>query len=123
MEPTAEEKQMAMIAHIGPVVVAFITGGSLGWVVPLALYLTKKDQSRFIGFHSLQSLIFQGVLFVAVVVLGLAGFLTCGITWLVLAVGLIAALVFQIMAGIKANEGQWYMLPVAGDYARKSIGN
>lgn len=122
MEPTSEEKQLAMIAQIGPAVVSFLTGGSLGWVVPLVLYLTKKDQSKFVGFHALQSLIFQGVLFIAALILIFAGFFTCGITWAILGLGGIAALVFQILAGIKANEGQWYMLPIAGDYAKKSLG-
>jgi uncharacterized protein len=120
MEPTADEKQMAMIAHIGGAVLSMFTG--LGFILPLVLYLTKKDQSRFIGFHALQALLFQGVLFVAAIIFGIAGIFTCGITWALLPILGIAALVFQIMAGIKANEGQWYMLPLAGDYAKKSLG-
>lgn len=124
MEPTAEERQMAMIAHIGGAVLALFTG--LGFIVPLVLYLTKKDQSKFIGFHALQSLILHGVLWAVGIVLGIITAVSCGIGALVtVPIGLIAgigALVLMIMAGIKANEGQWYMLPVAGDYARKSIG-
>ena len=120
MEPTAEEKQMAMITHIGGAVLSLFTG--LGFIVPLVIYLTKKDQSRFVGFHSLQALVFQGVLFALGIVLGIAGLFTCGITWALLPILGIGALILQIIAGIKANEGQWYMLPVAGDYARKSLG-
>ena len=120
MEPTAEEKQMAMITHIGGAVLSLFTG--LGFLVPLIIYLTKKDQSRFIGFHGLQALIFQGILFVLGVVLAIGGLLTCGITWFLLPILGIGALVFQIIAGIKANEGQWYALPLAGEYARKSLG-
>lgn len=122
MDPTSEEKQLAMVSHIGPLVVSFLTGGSLGWVVPLVLYLTKKDGSKFIGFHALQSLVFQIIFAVSAVVLGLAGFVTCGITWLLLGVVWVASLVFQIIAAIRANEGQWYALPIAGDFARKTIG-
>ncbi|ARU41008.1 hypothetical protein CCB80_07580 [Armatimonadetes bacterium Uphvl-Ar1] len=121
MDPTSEEKQMAMIAHIGGAVVSLVSG--LGFIVPLVLYLTKKDQSRFIGFHALQALVFQGVLFVGAVVLGIAGIFTCGLTWILLPILGIGALVLQIIAGIKANEGQWYLLPIAGDFARKSIGS
>ncbi|MBX3113099.1 MAG: DUF4870 domain-containing protein [Fimbriimonadaceae bacterium] len=122
MDPTSEEKQLAMVSHIGPLAVSLLTGGSLGWIVPLVLYLTKKDTSKFIGFHALQSLAFQVILAISAVVLGFAGFLTCGITWLLLGVIAIAALVFQIIAAIRANEGQWYMLPVAGDFAKKTLG-
>ncbi len=124
MDPTAEEKQMAMLAHIGGAVLSLISG--LGFVVPLVLYLTKKDQSRFIAFHALQSLILQGIVFATAIVLVILTIVSCGIGAFITAplgviVG-IGSLVLQIMAGIKANEGQWYLIPVAGDYAKKSLG-
>jgi len=124
MDPTAEEKQMAMIAHIGSAVLSLFTG--LGFIIPLVLYLTKKEQSRFIGFHALQALILQGLVFLTAIVLGIVSVVSCGVGLIVtvplgLIVG-IGALVFQIMAGIKANEGQWYLIPVAGEYAKKSLG-
>jgi uncharacterized protein len=113
MEPTADEKQMAMFAHIGVI---------LSFIVPLVIYLTKKDQSKYIAFHALQALIFQVVLAVVVIVCTIAAPFTCAISLLLIPIVGLGALVLEIMAGIKANEGQLYMLPIAGDYARKTLG-
>ncbi|QYK53018.1 MAG: DUF4870 domain-containing protein [Fimbriimonadaceae bacterium] len=122
MEPTSEEKQLAMIAHIGPLVLGLITAAVGGWIVPLVIYLMKKDGSKFVGYHALQSLIFQIILGVSAAVLLTISPFTCFLSLIPLAIGAIAALIFQINAAIKANEGQWYALPIAGDFAKKSIG-
>jgi hypothetical protein len=36
-------------------------GALLGLVIPLVIYLSYRERSRFIAFHALQSLIYQGV--------------------------------------------------------------
>jgi uncharacterized protein len=96
---TAEDKQLALIAHLSNI---------FFWLVgPLVLYLVKKDTSKFVAFHALQSLY-----------LALAGIIlttvTCG-------VGAFPILILNVIAAMKANEGQLYEYPVVGAMARKSV--
>ncbi|MCC7534755.1 MAG: DUF4870 domain-containing protein [Deltaproteobacteria bacterium] len=84
----------------------FIEGGFIG---PLVLYLLKKKESDFVAFHALQSLAFTGLYF-------LLTFLTCGLLGLAL---VIPYVVFEIIACIRAYEGEWYELPIVGAWARR----
>ena len=96
--PTSDEKTMAILSHILTLVAPILA--------PLIIYLIKKDESKFITFHAKESLNFQ--ITVMIVVIGLLitiiGIL---VIWLV---G-IAALVFVIIATIKASEGKLYKYP------------
>jgi uncharacterized protein len=47
-----EERQWAMIAHLG--VLVNLVSGFLGPVVPLAIYMIYKDRSRYVAYQSLQ---------------------------------------------------------------------
>ncbi|HCK67518.1 MAG TPA: hypothetical protein DHW49_14755, partial [Anaerolineae bacterium] len=53
----SEERQWAMIAHLGVLVNLF--SGILGPLVPLIIYMIYKDRSRYVAYQSLQGLIFQ----------------------------------------------------------------
>jgi hypothetical protein len=96
-QPTKDACTMGMLAHL----LAIFTG----FVGPLVLYLVKQDENEFVRFHALQSLYFSLVGLVLAMV-------TCGI-------GGIVVLVFNIIAALKANEGQWYEYPVVGKWARR----
>lgn len=101
--PSKDDRVLAAVAHG----LTFVEGGILG---PLVLYFAKKDESPFIAFHALQSVYF-GLLMVSLIVLGT--FLFCG-AGLVLVV---PYFVFEVLAAIKAHEGEWYKLPIVGDLA------
>jgi hypothetical protein len=88
---------------------SFIEGGILG---PLVLYLVKKEQSPFVAFHALQSLYFG----LAMLVLSLVTLITI-IGPVAVAV---AYWVFEIMACVKAYNGEWYRLPIVGNWAMNS---
>lgn len=109
--PTQEERNWAMAAHIGPLVVGLLTGGGLGWVVPLVLFLVKTD-SPFIVDQARESLNFQITVFIAMLICGL---LVCamGLGFLLMIPVAIAAIVLTIIAGIKASEGVRYRYPWA----------
>lgn len=99
---TSEERTLAALGHG----LTFVEGGLFG---PLILYFVKRDESAFVAFHSLQSLLF-GALFFGLTVL------TCGVLGVLL---VIPYMVFEGMATIKAYEGEWYELPIVGRYARE----
>jgi uncharacterized protein len=107
-----------MLAHVIPLAVNLFTG--LGWIAALVMYFAYKDRSRFVAFHALQSAFVSLV----VMVLGAIGFvLALTVVGLVIAVPLfivllVAPLVYTVIAAIRANEGQWYAIPIAGPMAR-----
>lgn len=106
-QPLAQQDQTVsdndkLIAALGHGL-TFIEGGIIG---PLILYLVQSKKNNFAAFHSLQSLYF-GLAFVVISVL------TCGIG-LVLAVPYV---VFEVIATVRAYQGEWYVLPVVGKYA------
>lgn len=100
--PSDDERMLAAVGHG----LTFFEGGLIG---PLVLYFVKRSESDFVAFHCLQSVLF-GLLFFVVSIL------TCGIGAVVL---VIPYVVFEIIATIKAYEGEWYELPIVGRYARE----
>ena len=103
---TRDERVMALIAHG----LTFVEGGILG---PLVVYLVKKDESEFVAFHALQSVLF-GLLAAAVVVP--ATLVTCGLG----VVLVIPYMIFEVIACLKAYDGEWYELPIVGPMALRS---
>jgi len=108
---TKDDRTWAMAAHA----LTFVEGGVIG---PLVVYLLKKDESEFIAFHALQSLLF-GLLFtlISTVIIAPLTFCTFGLGALLIFAVLPVYLGFEILAVIKANEGEWYRLPFVGDIA------
>lgn len=49
--PTSDERTMALLSHL-----SLILGGIL---LPLIIWATQKDKSKFVRFHSLQSIFFH----------------------------------------------------------------
>ena len=109
---TSEDKTLALIAYIGGVFVSFL--------VPLILYLVKKDQSRFVAFHAMQALIFHiAILIGYFVAFALTPVL---IGFLIFPLVGVLSLVFSILAALAANRGEWYEIPVVGKFTRQQLG-
>ena len=98
ISPTSDEKTMATLSHVLTLVAGFIA--------PLIIYLIKKDESAFVAHHAKESLNFQITVFIIgfALVITVIGIL---LIWLLA----ILALVFVIMATIKASEGKLYKYP------------
>lgn len=101
--PTPEERNLAVLSHIGGVFTAF--------VVPLVIWLVKKDQSRFVAEHAREALNFQLAVCIyclvcIVLAIVLIGFLMA-----------IALAVFEIVvvvqACIAASRGELYRYPLS----------
>ena len=67
-----EERQWAMIAHLG--VLVNLLSVFFGVFVPLAIYMIYKERSRYVAYQSLQALIFQLIWWVG------GGFIA-GVAW------------------------------------------
>lgn len=126
-----EERQWAMLAHLG--VLANLFSGFLGPVIPIAIYLIYKDRSRYVAYQSLQGLVFQLIWWVG------GGVLT-GIAWAItgtlstVLIGLLCipfaciisamplvALVYGVYAGIQCNQGADFKYWLIGDWFRNTL--
>ena len=122
---------------------AHIVGIFSGFLAPVIMILIKRD-SRFVLFHSLQSLIWHFLLFVFFAggaLLALAGLFAAGdfppaevhapppasfmaifgVIWLCALGGAIITLVIGISTGIKANRGEWAKYPLLGDFVMNKL--
>jgi uncharacterized protein len=130
--PTQDERTMAFLAHLLQVFTGFIA--------PLVIYCVKQD-SRFVKFHALQSLIWQlcymalffgGMIFFffsifATAFHGASGGHTSNAPpptfifffpffWLFWMLGWVANVILGIVYGIKANRGEWAGYPIIGNW-------
>lgn len=136
-EPTQDERSMAFLAHLLQVFAGFIA--------PLVIFCIKQD-SRFVKFHALQSLIWQlcymalffGGFFLffisifATVLHSASGphtsngpppvfFFFFPFFWLFAMLGWVANVVLGVMYGIKANRGEWAGYPIIGKWCLAKI--
>ena len=130
-EPTKDECTMAMLAHLLQVFSGFIG--------PLVIFIVKQD-SKFVKYHALQSLIWQA----AYVILGVGAMAVfffmmftsiahtppgvphqpgqpppafvffVPLVWLFWGGGWVVNLILGIVYGLKANRGEWAGYPILG---------
>ncbi|GAA4713701.1 DUF4870 domain-containing protein [Phytohabitans rumicis] len=106
-----EEKTWALVAHFGGAAGAFVGGGTLGWVGPLVALLAKGNQSPTVRAHAIAALNFQLLWSIITVVCWI---LVCALIGFILApAAMIIAIVFGIIGGVKANDGQLYNYPMS----------
>ena len=105
----------------------------LGLVLSIIFAITEKE-NRFVKFHAVQSLFLAALQIAVGLVIGILGLivsmvlnmvhmellgwlLILGFRFLLFAI----FIVLWIMAGIKAYSGQWYKLPIVGEFAWKAV--
>ncbi len=99
---TSDETGIAVLAHLGGLIGSFL--------LPLIIYLIKKDESPFLRHHAAEALNFQITLMIAFTVSFFLIFLLVGIILLPLL--MVASLVLTIVAAMAANRGEWYKYPM-----------
>ena len=118
--PSAEEKQWAMFAHLSTLAGGLLTGWFYGigfFIGPLIIWSIKKDTMPFVANQAKEALNFAITVSGASLVLFLLTVMSLGIGILLtgplmMIIG-VTALVFVIIAAIKANEGVAYRYPVS----------
>lgn len=109
----ADERTWATLSHLSPFVALMI---GLPFLGPLVVYLVLRDRGPFVRHHAAQALNFQLVLLIAYVVFGVLSFVLIGLPFLIATA--VASVVFQIVAAVKANNGEWYRYPMTPDWVR-----
>ncbi len=113
--------------------VAAVLSYVFNWVSGLVFFLIEKE-SRLVRFHAMQSLILAVVFFVGMIALyivwailaiitsqisGLLATLVGIVVGLLIFVFFIAAVIGWILGMVKAYQGQFFKLPVIGNFAEK----
>lgn len=108
--PDKDERLWGLILHLGGALGGFsaylhVPGGSL--LIPLIIWLLKKDSSAFLNDQGKEVLNFQ----LCILAVCIVCILTCVGALLVYPIT-VAALVFGIIGGVKAHEGVAYRYPL-----------
>lgn len=139
-EPTSDERLLAMLSHL-----SIFLGGI---ILPIILWATQKDKSKYVSFHSLQAILYHLAFAVIIIVfvffmvfmlivsgIGLSGFAESGqsgempvfmIIVMVVLYGGIFLLAFSgvgyaIYLGVKSYQGKLIKIPVIGNYVYKKV--
>lgn len=151
METTAQDRTWAALAHGSTLLtlIASLLSGGIGGIVfviiPLAIYLSFRDHSRFVAYHAAQAFALQIAATVGWLVATLVGLIVLTLLWAVtgvlsvIVIGilliplmalvtvayisavLLAPLVFggyAIVGMVEAGNGKDYEYPWLGDYVR-----
>lgn len=118
---SADEKQWAMFAHLSVLLGGLVTSGwagSVGFFVgPLVIWQMKKDTMPFVNDQAKEALNFAITVSLACLALLLLTFMSLGIgavlTFPLLAIISIGAVVLVIIAAMKARDGVAYRYPFA----------
>jgi len=108
---SSDDKTWALMSHFGGAAGMFVGGGTLGWVVPLIIMLAKGEQSPTVRAHAVAALNFQ-LLWSIIAAVGyitlciVIGFVIVPVAWLM-------GVIFGIIAGVRANDGQLFRYPAS----------
>ena len=136
--PNQDEKQTAMFTYV--------LQGFTGFIGPLIIYYRNRD-SRFVKFHVFQACILQGCMAFLIILMWFAWVVY--IVWIVVNIALeiltphaairpflvgfgivmfvfyslwILSLPLVVYCAVKANNGEWFELPVVGRRVRRWTG-
>ena len=103
-----QENNWAMWAHISTFSSMLLPLGN--FIGPIVVWQLKKDESEFVADQAKEALNFQ----ISLVIYFLISFVLCFVViGFFLLIGLVLfSLIFVIVAGVKANEGEYYRYPM-----------
>ncbi len=106
---TRDVRRWAMFCHLGALV--GLLGNGVGFlIVPLIVWLIKKDDHPFIDEQGKESVNFQITMFLALFVGALLTLVLIG--FVILFAAMIMMIVLPIVAAIKASNGESYRYPL-----------
>lgn len=103
----AEEKTVTGLPRNTEAALTYV----LGWLTGIIFLLMSKDRS--IRFHAMQSIITFGILTILVMV--------PVIGWIISPLAMIVGFVLWLVLIFKAYQGEEFMLPVIGEFAKKQL--
>ena len=107
--PDEEARKWGMIVHLSALV--GLLGNGIGFLLgPLAVWLMKREDDPFVDANGKEAVNFQITMMLAAVVSAFLIVILVG--FLLLAIIGVMAVIFPIIAGLKAKEGEVYRYPM-----------
>lgn len=103
----AEEKTVTGLPRNTEAALTYV----LGWLTGIIFFLMSKD--KFIRFHAMQSIITFGIITILVMV--------PVVGWIISPLAMIVGFVLWLVLIFKAYQGEEFMLPVIGEFAKKQL--
>jgi uncharacterized protein len=101
----SDEKTWALISHFGGIIVGFIA--------PLVALLVKGNESATVRAHAVEALNFQITWNVALILGQIIAICTGGFLFFLPLACWAVIVIFSVIAGLRANEGQLYTYPIS----------
>ncbi|GAB3334905.1 DUF4870 domain-containing protein [Larkinella ripae] len=103
----SDERMWGMLAHLSALAGFIIPFGNL--IGPLVVWQIQKDKSAFVDYHGKESLNFQITVSIGYLIGFLLLIIVIGVP-ILFVIGLLSV-VFSILAGVRANNGEHYKYP------------
>lgn len=111
--PGGDDRTIAVLAHLSPIIALVLTAGWLSWVGPLLAWLLWRDRGQLVRTASATSFNFNVTIWVAMVI----GWI-CIVTIVLFPLGILLLLlpgllqiVFSILGAVRASRGEVYKYP------------
>jgi uncharacterized Tic20 family protein len=118
----SDARMWAMLLHILAAVALVLSAGTVAFVVPLVIWLIYRERSALVDHHGKNNLNLQLTMLLVIIVGSILGFATLGIGFILTAPIMFGyglyALIISIVAGVKANNGEYYKIPVVIPFIR-----
>lgn len=106
----SDERTWAMVAHLGPPILALLSAGILPFLVPLLIWLFLRDRSAYVADQAKESLNFQLTLLIAyivglILIVAIVGIFIVVAAWVI-------SIVFAILAAMAVNRHEAYRYPI-----------
>jgi uncharacterized Tic20 family protein len=102
-----DDKQWGMLAHLGTFLGAIVPFGNI--IAPLVMMSMYQEKSEFVVKHAKEALNFQLSLLIYYTIAGISVFFLIG--FLLLPLIFVFAIIYTVVAGLKAQEGEDYQYP------------
>lgn len=115
MSPS-DERTAGLAAHGVALAATVFSGGFLGFVAALVMYLVFRDRGPFVRYNTANALNVQIIAGIVMLVslplmLVLVGFVTFAAAWLF-------AVVVHVIGMVKANNGEWWNPPMTPQFVK-----
>ncbi|RRB06415.1 DUF4870 domain-containing protein [Larkinella rosea] len=105
----SDERMWGLLAHLSSLAGFIIPFGNI--IGPVVVWQIQKDKSAFVDYHGKEAVNFQITMAIAYCVAFLLIIIFIGIPILIV-LGVLN-IIFAVLAGIKANNGEYYQYPFA----------
>jgi len=106
-----DERTYAVFMHLS--LLAHLAISFLALIVPVIMWIVKKDGSPFLDDHGREAINFQLTLLIYMILMIPIGLLSCGVGFVVVPLAVyVLALIGMIQASMAANRGEFYRYPM-----------